>query len=200
MEVQIHGRGIKISERVEDYARRKLERLDRFLPNITDVRLELTREHTRRGEDLLVAQLTVRHARGAILRAEERGPGDDLQAIVSSAIDNMYRRIERFKGKRSRKGGSRYSERFTPTVEELEMAEEIPQEEYTTAPVADGFEPEIVRRKEISVTAMTEQEAVDQMELLGHTFFLFYDSATGSVNVLYKRTTGDYGVLVPILE
>ncbi|MCC6612169.1 MAG: sigma 54 modulation/S30EA ribosomal C-terminal domain-containing protein [Anaerolineae bacterium] len=112
----------------------------------------------------------------------------------------MYRRIERFKGKRSRKGGSRYSERFTPTVEELEMAEDIPQEEYTTAPVADGFEPEIVRRKEISVTAMTEQEAVDQMELLGHTFFLFYDSATGSVNVLYKRTTGDYGVLVPILE
>ncbi|MCL4250447.1 MAG: sigma 54 modulation/S30EA ribosomal C-terminal domain-containing protein [Anaerolineae bacterium] len=114
-------------------------------------------------------------------------------------MDNMYRRIERFKGKRSRKGGTRFSERYAATVEELEMAEEIPETEYVNVPGADVLEPEIVRRKDIVVTAMTEQEAIEQMELLGHTFFVFYDATTGGVNVLYKRTNGDYGVLVPII-
>ena len=200
MEVQIHGRGLKIGERVEEYARRKLERLDRFLPNITETRLELTRQPTKRGEDLLVAQLTVRHSRGAILRVEERGADDDLQAVVNKAIDNMYRRIERFKGKRARKGATRFTERYAATVEELEMAEEIPATEYLAPTDADMLEPEIVRRKDIVVTAMTEAEAIEQMELLGHTFFVFYDASTGGVNVLYKRTSGDYGVLVPIME
>ncbi|MBE0688747.1 MAG: sigma 54 modulation/S30EA ribosomal C-terminal domain-containing protein [Anaerolineae bacterium] len=112
----------------------------------------------------------------------------------------MYRRIERFKGKRTRKGGVRFSERYTPTLEELEMAEEIPETEFTATPDADYLEPEIVRRKDITVTAMTELEAIEQMELLGHTFFMFYDATTGGVNVLYKRTNGNYGVLVPIIE
>ncbi len=201
MEVQIHGRNLKIGERVEEYARRKLEKLDRYLPNIADVRLEITREHTRRGEDILIAQLTVRHSRGAILRAEERGNGNDLQAVVNHTIDNMYRRIERFKGKRSAKGRTRFSERFVLTVEEMEQAEEIPAEEMLPQPEPElEFEPEVVRHKEITLTPMSEAEAIEQMELLGHSFFVFFNIETNGVNVLYRRTSGDYGVLVPIVS
>lgn len=198
MDVQIHGRNVKISERVEEFAMRKLERLDRYLPNIHDVRLELTRQNTRRGEDILVAQVTVRHRRGAILRAEERGAGDDLQGVVTNVIDNMYRRIERFKGKRTRKGAERFSERFGATREELETAEETPSAEMPEAASHEMFA-EVARHKEIIVTPMSEHDAIEQMELLGHSFFVFFNEDTGGVNVLYRRADGDYGVLVPVM-
>lgn len=198
MEMTITSQNLRINEALEEYARKKLEKLDRYLPNIADVRLDLERLHTRRGEDLAVAQITVRHHRGAILRAEERVNGadqDDLIAALNKALDKMYRQIERFKGKRSRKG----RERFSATIEEMSAAEAVPQIEIIEQEFdADQtLEPQINRRKEVMITAMTEEEAVEQMELLGHSFFLFFSDATGSVNVVYKRQSGHYGVLVP---
>lgn len=201
MDVNIHGNNIKVTDALAAYARKKLDKLDRYLPNIADVRVDLSQQRSRRGEDVAIAQITVRHQRGAILRAEERVPGD-MHAAINSAVDNMYRRIQRFKGKRQRKG----RERFTATLEELTIAEQIPDvEEFVeeTAAVTEtvaATEPDIVRRKDIAVTAMNETEAIEQMELLGHTFFVFFNDATGSVNVLYKRASGGYGVLVPQVE
>ena len=71
MDIDIQGHNLRVSDALNSYVRKKLEKLDRYLPNITEVRVELGREHTRRGEDLAVAQITVRHRRGAILRAQE---------------------------------------------------------------------------------------------------------------------------------
>lgn len=198
MEMSIHTQNLRIDGGLEDYARKKLEKLDRYLPNIADVRLDLERERTRRGEDMTNVQITVRHRRGAILRAEERISGvehDDVMAALNLSLDKMYRQIERFKGKHSRKG----RERFSATLEEMSTAEAVPQaQEIEDAAAAEALpEPQINRRKEIMVTAMTEEEAAEQMELLGHTFFLFFNDATGSMNVIYKRQSGDYGVLVP---
>ena len=198
MEMTIHSQNLRINEALEEYAKKKLEKLDRYLPNIADVRLDIEREHTRRGEDHAVAQITVRHSRGAILRAEERVNGtdqEDLVAALNQALDKMYRQIERFKGKRSRKG----RERFSATVEEMSAAESVPEVETIEEEFAaeNAVEAQINRRKEVLITAMTEEEAVEQMELLGHNFFLFYDATTGTVNVVYKRQSGNYGVLVP---
>lgn len=200
MDVIIQGHNIRITDALETYARKKIDKLDRYLPNIHDVRVELSSQRTKRGEDLAIAEITVRHKRGAILRSEESATGD-IHAAINSAVDKMYRQIQRFKGKRVRKG----RERFSATIEELSLAEAIPDiEEYVEeAPEvgeASAPEPEIVRRKEVSVIAMNEAEAIEQMELLGHTFFMFFNAATGSVNVLYKRSAGGYGVLVPRLE
>jgi putative sigma-54 modulation protein len=192
MDVTIHGLNLKVTEGLEAYARKKLDRLDRYLPNITDIRVELSEEHTRRGENLARAQITVRHKRGAILRAEERVNGD-IEAALALAVDNMYRRIERFKGKRSRKG----RERFTATVEELSMAEALPETLAAAEEPIDEPELPVKRRKQVIVTPMTEEEAVEQMELLGHTFFMFLNGATGTINVIYKRRAGDYGILIP---
>src|SRR5690606_25066843 len=192
--IQICGQNVKVNDALEEYARKKLSRLDRYLPNITDVRVDFVRENSRRGEDLARAQITVRHRRGAILRAEESVPGD-FQVALNQALDNMYRRIERFKGKRSRKG----RERFSATVDELNLAEELPG-------ISDGAaseeeeEVQITRRKEVIVTAMTEDEAIEQMELLGHNFFLFFNDDTRSINLIYKRRAGGYGILIPRLE
>ncbi len=196
MEVIIKGRNLRVNDALESYTRKKLDKLDRYLPNIHDIRVDLVHEHTKRGEDVISAQITIRHERGAILRAEERATGE-INAIISTAVDKMYRRIQRFKGKRIRKG----RERFTATIDELNVAEQIPDvEEYVDAEETEAPETQIVRRKETVVTTMNEAEAVEQMELLGHTFFAFFNDATGNINIVYKRTAGGYGLLIPQVE
>jgi putative sigma-54 modulation protein len=196
MDVIIQGHNLRVTDALESYARKKLDKLDRYLPNIHDVRIDLSSERTKRGEDLAIAQITIRHSRGAILRAEERSPGD-INAAINAAVEKMYRRIQRFKGKRIRKG----RERFTATLEELNASEQIPDMEvFEDVSETETEEQEIVRRKEVAIVAMNEAEAVEQLELLGHSFLVFFNDATGGVNVLYKRTSGGYGVIVPRLE
>ena len=195
MNITIQGRNVKVTDTIENYARKKVERFDRYLPNIVEARVDLNHEHTRRGEDLVAAQITIRHSRGAILRTEERTTGD-IMAAINGAVENMHRRIQRFKSKRIRKGRERYS----ATVDELNVAEPIPDTEEFVEEVTGTEANEVVRRKEIPVVAMNEAEAVEQMELLGHAFFMFFNGETGSVNVLYKRSSGGYGVLVPKVE
>lgn len=194
MEISVTGRNLKVTPQLEDYTLKKMNRLDRFLPKIAEIRVEYERQHTRRGENLSVAQITVRHERGAILRSEETVPGE-MEHALNQAIDKMYRQIQRFKGKRSRKG----RERFSATIEELNLAEEIPSDMLPEEELEESVEPEIIRRKTIMIEAMTETEAIEQMELLGHTFFVYQDPSVGSMVVLYKRKMGDYGVLVPKL-
>ena len=106
MDVIIQGHNLRVTDALESYTRKKMDKLDRYLPNIYDVRIDLSSERTKRGEDLAIAQITIRHSRGAILRAEERAPGD-INAAINSAVEKMYRRIQRFKGKRIRKGRER---------------------------------------------------------------------------------------------
>jgi putative sigma-54 modulation protein len=206
LDVTIEGTNVKVTEDLEDYTRSKLDKLDRYLPRIREIEVDLTHEHTKRGEDRVSAQITVRHKRGAILRAEEKTTGD-IKKAIDGAVDKMYRRIQRFKGKRVRKG----KERFVATLEELNIAEDIPDvdeyvdeyaalaAEYETRAVDDGndYVP-IARRKDIELNPMTEIEAIEQMELLGHNFFMFFNADTQTVNVLYRRTSGDYGILVPV--
>lgn len=195
MNVSIQTQNFKLQEFTEEYATKKLESLQRYLPNIREVRLDLNR-HSNRGEDHVIAQVTVIHARGALLRTEERTNGfskDTIESAISAAMDKMYSRIQRFKGKRDVTNRRALRDVYLVTAEEMESAEDAPgaefDEEYTT--------PEIVKRKQVPIMAMNEREAIEQMELLGHTFFLFRDMITGKVNVLYRRRDGAYGILAP---
>lgn len=189
----IQGRDLKLHDNIEAYARGKLEKLYRYLPRIMEIRMDIGRQVNKRSEDYTIVQITVRHERGALLRVEERLNGfdqDTLLAAVNQSMDKMLRRVQRFKGKRQDR---RRAARFSATVEELESAEDLPEE------IEEGeeAEPVIVRRKQITVSPMNEQEAIEQMELLGHTFFVFMDEGSRAMRVLYKRANGDYGVLVP---
>lgn len=203
MQLNIHSQNLKLSPQIEEFAQSKLGKLDRYLPNITNIRLDLSVNKTKRGGDLTVAQITLRHARGAILRAEERMAGDDKETVIktiNAASEKIFRQIERFKGKtinnKRRRGIGK--ERFFITDEELEIAEEVPNyteiaEDYSY----DDTPEEIFRRKTIELVPMTETEAIEQMELLSHTFFMFMNSTTNTVNIVYIRDGGGYGVLVP---
>jgi len=177
MDIKIQGRNIEVTPRLESYIERKVARLDRYLPDIHDVRVDLADE----GGNRRTAQITVRHARGKILRAEERT--NDLLGAVDSVVDKLYRQIEKYKGKRRRRGEP--NEAFVG----LETAVDLPETE-----LAEGT---IVRRKRFSVAPMSDEEAIDQLELLGHDFFVFVSAGTGEINVLYRRRDGNYGLLEP---
>ncbi|HRF96659.1 MAG TPA: ribosome-associated translation inhibitor RaiA, partial [Aggregatilineales bacterium] len=97
MNVNIHGQNLTITEGIEEYAQEQVGKLDRYLPNIADIRLDLARRNTKRGEDLTTAQITLRHSRGAILRAEVVVEGNGREATlaaINEASDKMYRQIE----------------------------------------------------------------------------------------------------------
>jgi putative sigma-54 modulation protein len=182
MELVLKSRNMKVTPDIESYVERKIGRLDRYMPDISEVRVDLGEEKSNRSiESRAVAQITVRHQRGQILRAEERTT--DILSAVDAVVDKIYRQIERYKGKQRNRGEA--GEEFA----EYETAIQLEDEE---------FEPHtLLRRKSFSLDPMLEDEAIDQMDLLGHDFFVFVNASTNKVNVLYRRRDGNYGLLEP---
>jgi len=177
MDVTIRGRNLEVTPRLQDYVEKKVDRLDRYLGTINEVRVDLGVENTRSDADSQVAQFTL-HTRKTILRAEART--DDIYASIDASIDKLHRQIERYKGKRDQR--TRGAD-----------AETVPTEEETVEPST----PEIVRVKRFDVVPMDTEEAIEQMELLGHDFFLFYNDEEGAINLVYRRKDGNYGLLQP---
>jgi putative sigma-54 modulation protein len=178
MQLIIQGKNIEITDRLREYVEKKVGKLDRYLPTITEARMELSVEGAKSAKDRQVAQLTVR-TRGTLLRAEERSV--DMFATIDAIVDKMYRQIVRYKGKRYGRGRGPGE---APPVAELEE-EEAPSR--------------IVRTKRFQVIPMDEEEAIEQMELLGHDFFVFFNVNTNEMNVLYRRKDGNYGLIEPEL-
>ncbi len=198
MEVSIHGDGIKISEALDQYTRAKVDRLDRYLPNIANVGVELSIIRTHRGADLAIAQITVQHARGAILRAEEKmaiESRDTIRFAINKAVDKLHRQIDRFKSKRKSKN-QKVRDKYRATIAELDIAEDLPT--VPRAAIDEAPAPaDIVRRKRVEMIPMHEEEAIEQLELLDHNFYMFMNADTQEVNVLYRRDSGGYGMLLP---
>jgi putative sigma-54 modulation protein len=182
LDVELNGRNLEITERIQDYVDTKVSKLDRYLNNIEEAQVDLSYvKSARNANDRQVAQITIR-GKGYILRSEERS--DDIFSSIDSAISKMQRRISRYKGKHYRgRGDGRSVSDFVQDAEQIEVEES---------------EPVIVRRKQFMLYPMDEREAIDQMELLGHeNFFVFYNVNTNSINILYKRRDGNYGVIEP---
>lgn len=183
MELSIQGHNLEITTRLRNYVEKKTARLDRYMPNLNSITVDLTTENTRSAVERQVAQITIRDDRGTILRAEERN--SDIFAAVDAVVDKLYRQIERYRGKRKRK--------VRGHAEEFELGEPLPVEE----PEADEDEPSIVRTKRFALHPMSAEEAIDQMELLGHDFFIFFNTSGDAINVIYRRRDGNYGLLQP---
>jgi len=179
--IVINVKNMELTDRIKDYIEKKVPRLERLLPDLENVKFDLSyAKNARNKTDREIAQLTLT-GKGFVLRTEERD--DDLLAAVDKAVDKMQRQIERFKGKRLRGRGD-----GTPASEVMEVQGES---------VSEG-KSAIVRRKSFTLVPMDENEAVEQMALLDHeNFFIFYNVNTGSINVLYKRRDGDLGLIDP---
>jgi len=187
LKVDIFARNMEVSNRINDYVEKKVSKLDRFLNDIEETRVDLAYvKSARSASDRHVAQITIR-GRGYILRTEERA--DDIFAAIDATMEKLQRQIERYKGKRQRgRGDGTPAAVIAPDVVDEEELGEGQQE------------PVIARRKEFSLVPMDEMEAIEQMTLLGHeNFFIFYNANTNSINILYRRRDGTYGLIEPRL-
>jgi putative sigma-54 modulation protein len=184
--VEVIARNMRLTDNTREYVEKKAVKLERYLQEIDEVRVELSHAKTARSAtDRQVAQITVR-GKGFILRTEERA--DELHAAFDTALDKMQRQIDRYKGKHFHGRGDGRS------AAEVTEEEELPVDE------TGELLPLIARRKKFVVLPMLEDEAVEQMRLLGHdNFFIFFNPEQNSIQVLYKRRNGTYGLIQPVV-
>jgi putative sigma-54 modulation protein len=184
--LEIFGREFEVTDHMRDYVTKKVAKLDRHLDTIDEVRVDLGFvKAARSAADRYVAQMTVR-GKGFILRSEERA--DDIRTALDAAMEKLSRQIARFKDKRKRGRGD--GKTVGQVASELEIAAE-PELESEEPPM-------IIRRKQFDLIPMAEEEAIEQMKLLGHdNFFVFYNVKASAVNVLYRRRDGTYGLIEP---
>ncbi len=179
MELQITGKNMEVSPTVRRYIERKLGKLNRHLPRILESKVEITEEKTKSPKQHFVVQVTV-NSKGTLLRAEHRG--EDLFIAIDKVETTMKRQIEHYKGKLYDKGRGISLARGGLSPEAIEPL------------------PKLTRVKRFTIKPMPTDEAIHQMELLGHDFFLFYNIDTDGLNLVYRRRDGNYGLIEPELE
>ena len=176
MNIVVQGRNMEISEVRRNYVTKKLSKLERFFDRLMDATVNFTLE---RGRVKVESTLT---ASGVVIRAEAVGP--DWRSALDEVMDKLERQVKKYKERLGRRG----------VLKKETMAEfgEIEKEE--ALPLVD----KIARVKEFVLRPMSIEDAILQMELLGHTFFIFKDLDKDKVQVIYKRDDGSYGLIDPI--
>ena len=167
------GRGVEVTDAIRSYAEKRLRKLERQLPD-PRIELELSAEHNPSIKAQHVAEATI-WTRGPVLRARESS--HDMRASIDQLVDKLERQVTRYREKRGRR---RRASRQAPD-EGIAMPEE----------------PQIVRTKQFAVKPMTAEEAVLQLELVGHDFFVFRNADSEEINVVYRRAQGGYGLIEP---
>lgn len=194
MELTIKSRNGKISDRQRAHIEEKLSKLERYLHGITSITVEIQHEQQRNAGEVYRVQTTLVAEHGVILRAEERAP--DLYAAIDEVQEVLQRQIARYKDKYWRRSREqrRAPNGLTP-AEEVAIAEAEAAALATSTEV--GSEARVIRTKTFRLRPMFVDDAIEQMELLGHNFFVFQDAETMQVSVLYRRRDGNYGVIIP---
>jgi putative sigma-54 modulation protein len=179
MKLQVIAKNnVDVSETLKAYVEKKVGKLGRYLPIIGEGKVEISREGTKLPEQRFTVQVTL-DSKGVLIRAQEKSK--DIRTAVDKVVDVLSKRIERYKGKLYDKGRGVSFARQGAAIE----AEE------TEAPKR------VVKSKRFLVKPMPVDEAIRQMELLGHDFFLFIDADAERLNLLYRREDGDYGLIEP---
>ncbi len=172
MEFIIRGDKLKITKAMNDYIEEKLGKLDKYLKNSDDIRVNVivkVKNHEQRVEITIPLKTY-------ILRSEETK--DDFYAAVDKAVDKLERQI--------RKNKTRMMSKQVKTNIDFDMSEiEFDKDENK----------KVLKRKTVEIKPMNEDEAILQMELLGHQFYMYKDSDTNKIVVVYKRNDGNYGII-----
>jgi putative sigma-54 modulation protein len=190
MELHIRSNGTKITPGMREFIDRRMAKLDKLADHVVDAKLELRTEEARNGTEVTIAQLTL-HTGRHVLRAEEHDP--EAAKAIDAAIDKLVTQVRRYTDKRkSRK------KRGVPPHVLSDVPADLGTYGESLVPVdtADAEEAtNVVRTKRFEMKPMIVDEAIDQMELVGHDFFLFHNMEENELNVLYRRRDGSYGLL-----
>lgn len=178
MQLQIRGKDLHITDGMREAAERRASRLDRLVERINEAKLEPRVDKRRVGNEV-VAQFTLQSGK-TLLRAEERH--EDAERSIDLVMDKMERRARRLH--------ERNNDHRTGKTLPLDVSQDGSEED-------EASESAIARTKRFHVKPMNTEEASEQMALLGHDFFLFQNSETSSISLVYRRLDGQLGLLIP---
>jgi putative sigma-54 modulation protein len=179
MRLHVKGKNVEVTDAIHDYAERKFGKLSPQLAEPTRVELELALERNPSIADNQVAEATI-WTKGPVLRARESS--GDMKASIDLLVEKLERQVKRYREKRRHE-----HERHERANGRVPAVPSFSSEE----------EAVIVKTKQFVLNAMSPEEAVEQLELIGHDFFVFRNDDSGEINVVYRRRDGDYGVIEP---
>ena len=180
MRLHVKGRNVEVSDSIRSYAEAKLAKLEKFVKDPTRVEVELHVEKNPSIANSQVAEATV-YTKGPVLRARESS--SDMKASIDQLVDKLERQVKRYREKR-RRGRPPHGNSH-------------PLAEAPVIPTDSEAETMIVKTKQFAVKPMSQEEAVLQLELVGHDFFVFRNADSDKVNVVYRRRDGNYGLIEP---
>jgi putative sigma-54 modulation protein len=178
--LQVKGKNVDVTDSLKDYALQKLGKLEKHLNDQARLELELQVEKNPSISENQVAEATI-WTKGPVLRARESS--SDMKASIDLLVDKLERQARRYRDKRRR--GPHGNHDHAPEGIPVVLSEETPV---------------IVKTKQFAIKPMTPEEAVLQLELIGHDFFVFQNAETNDVNVVYRRRDGNYGLIEPQLS
>ena len=209
MDITITGRNIGITDRFRDYATEKAEKIEHLADRPQVLEIKVSRHHEKSGgrspDDRVEMTLI---GPGPVVRAES--PGSDKYVAFDLAIDKLLERLRRAKDKRKvHRGNHRPVSLHEASADGFRVIDITPADPDIIQKVATGaipvvetveevdevYSPVVVRQKVFPAAALTVDEAVDQLELVGHDFFLFIDATTDRPSVVYRRQGWNYGVI-----
>lgn len=170
MKINITGRGITISDYLRELVEKKVGKLDRYFYADVEAQVTLSVEKNRQ-----ICEVTI-PIKGAVLRAKD--VSGDMYASIDGVVGKLEKQIQKHRTK---------------------LEKRLHQDAFKNIPVAGDAEPErrVVRTKRFALKPMDVEEAIMQMELVGHSFYVFNNAETGEVNVLYLRDDGQLGLIQP---
>jgi putative sigma-54 modulation protein len=179
MELQITGTNMEITPATRQYIEDKLSKLNKHLPDIIEIKVEVSEEKTKSPQQHYLVRAAVNSGVGrSIFHSEERA--EDLFKAIDKAAVILTRQLEKHKGKLYDRG------RGNPQVRGK-----------FKEPEAAVTGRKVVKTKRFVIEPMSLEEAISQMERLGHSFFLFFDAEATEVRLLYRRNDGNYGLIEP---
>ncbi|WP_077328060.1 ribosome hibernation-promoting factor, HPF/YfiA family [Virgibacillus siamensis] len=183
MKYNIRGENLEVTGAIRDYVERKISKLERYFdtPPTSDVHVNLSVYNDEQRIEVTIPMTNL------LLRAEEQHL--DLYAAIDLVVDKLERQIRKYKTKVNRK----FRQKGSPK----HVFAELEKEASTQVAEADEDDIEIVRTKRFNLKPMDSEEAVMQMDMLGHAFYVFTNALSGDTNVVYRRKDGRYGLIEP---
>lgn len=193
MKTNLTARNIELGDRLRNRIQRKLQRLDRIVHPDAVASVELIVNASHAADSSQVAEVTLEN-NGTVLRSSASGA--TLISALDIVLDKLERQLVRTKERPRSVRERRYEE--TVSVLEHEATKTVEPASFDDDESPDGT-PRVVRIKRFDMQPMFEEDAIAQIEELGHAFFVFLDAETNQIAVLYRRTDGNYGLIQPVL-
>jgi putative sigma-54 modulation protein len=193
MKLVLHGKNIEITDAIREYVHQKIDKaVSHFATITTEVDVHLSVNRNPRVTERQVAEVTV-YANGTVIRVQEAA--EILYASIDLVADKITRKLRKYKERNF------IAKKTHSSVKELPMEAELSVDDFDlVGDRAPELPEEIVRVKYFQMQPMTIREAWEHLQLVGHDFYMFTNSDTNEINVIYQRNHGGYGVIQPMQE